>query len=201
MPYKSTAKTILFAIFLLLPVTTFTSAAEKSIENKYHVIYSHGFGGSKTRSLLLTKGYEQLLSFLYNQHITKFENSNYIFDPTYHAVTAFNYTDVYIDLGIYGSIPNFNTANIAQTKDITTLSKALKRTKSKPTIGYGYSRGAATWINLLGQRPTTKLAGLILEAPFAAMKNTAMFTFLRGLVNTFFDIFTFIPEETRQKSI
>lgn len=140
---------------------------------KTSVLFAHGFGGTKTRRLLYTKGYERFLSLFY--HPTAFQHTatQYLFDRQIHNVMSFNFKDVQLDMGVYGSVPNPLTSHLAQQDDIEKLYANLENISEQPIIGFGVSRGAATWITTLGSKNITKnLAVVILESPFATVKDT-----------------------------
>lgn len=194
----NTQKTLIFIYFFLLlsnnsiygatnsiseKITNSDQQSAESITSKNQnsgttekipVLFSHGFGGSKLRCLLYAKGYEKTVSFLYQQK--KVTLQNYLFDRQLHQLYTFNYHDVQVDMGIYGSIPDPTTAEVAQADDINTLHAYLEKIPEQKLIGFGYSRGAATWLTMLGTTTTSKtIAALILESPFAIMQNVAVY--------------------------
>lgn len=182
---------LLTLIISSLPL--FLQAEEKK---KVVSIYSHGFGGSKMRVLLLSKGYDGILSYFYGQHESMLNIGKYLFNPDKHHIVSFNYPDVAIDFGIFGSLPNLESANVAQKDDIKTLHKVLRRYRNnKEIIGYGYSRGAATWITALGCNylpdDVTLPKALILEAPFATIKSSSLFSFIKGAFDALLQTFPY----------
>ena len=157
--------------------------AKLSAQTKIPVLFAHGFGGSKTRRLLYTKGYEQLVSFFYQEKKTTPAQQHFLFDRAHHRVIGFNFSDIHLDLGIYGSVPNPLATHLAQHDDIKTLHENLENIPEHTVIGFGVSRGAATWLTMLGSKKTSKkLALVILESPFANSRDVFLFNTLREIV-------------------
>lgn len=186
-------KRLFFVLFMASCVMLLCQAHAKK---KVVSIYSHGFGGSKMRVLLLTKGHDGILSYFYGQHKSLLKIGKYLFNPDKHHIVSFNYPDVAIDFGMFGSLPNLSNANVAQGKDIETMHKVLRRYRNnKDIIGYGYSRGAATWITALGSNdlPTdvTLPKALILEAPFATIQSTSLFSFIKETMDSILQTFPY----------
>ncbi len=158
----------------------FAQEQDEGNTKKTPVIVSHGFGANSIRPYLFyTAGNEELLAFLYGETPETFQQRRYLFDERLHKVFSFNYGDILIDMGIYGSIPNPFNACIAQQRDMENLKMTLDKIEGGRVIGFGHSRGAATWLTLLGNTTyENKMSLLILEAPFATMKSTAFFRWI-----------------------
>lgn len=144
------------------------------------VLFSHGFGGSRTGRLVYIKGYERVVSYLCGTHFDPNQTKNYLYDRATHRITSFNYDDVFIDLGIYGSIPNPTITHLGQLNDINKLHSHIEKLPVNDFIGFGVSRGAATWITTLGTRKISKkLRALVVESPFATMKEVSMYNLIK----------------------
>lgn len=181
-------------ITLLTPLYS-TPSSETKATSRPLVIYSHGFGGNRLRVFLVTKGYDHLINYLYGEPKETYRVKHYLFDPQLHHIVSFNYPDVYLDFGIRGSIPNLQNANIAQQADIGHLAKILSRYQEQThngVIGYGYSRGAATWLTTLGTGNAPYMPNvLIVEAPFATTHNTSLFAFIKSSLQSLAELFAF----------
>lgn len=175
------------------------AAPTNPILDKTPVLFVHGFGGTKTRRLLYTKGYAKFLSLFYPEQSFAHTSNSYLFDRDLHRISSFNFNDVQVDMGIFGSLPNPFNANLAQVDDIDTLHTNLdKMPKDKPIIGFGVSRGAATWITTLGSKIITNdLACVILESPFSTTKNVSLYSLIGSCLNF---LHTIIPSFNRQKT-
>ena len=164
-------------------------------KTKVPVIFTHGFGGTKTRRLLYTKGYEKFLSLFYSPGAFSHTSTTYLFDREIHNVTSFNFNDVQVDMGVYGSVPNPLVSHIGQEDDIEKLYAHLAKINDQPIIGFGVSRGAATWLTTLGSKVITKnIAAVILESPFSTTKNTYVYSLIGSLLDY---AQTFIPRFDR----
>lgn len=160
-------------------LSTPTPIESKPTVIKTPVLFAHGFGGTKTRRLLYTKGYEKFLSLFYNPAAFAHTSTNYLFDRNLHNVTSFNFKDVHVDMGVYGCVPNPLNSPIAQQDDINKLYAHLEKITDQPIIGFGVSRGAATWLTTLGSKLITKnIAAVILESPFSTTKNTYIYSLI-----------------------
>lgn len=182
---------LLSVIFLFFTLALFCSISVKAHQEKIPVVISHGLAASKHRpALIYTAGNEEILSYFYtNKNSSFFYNKKYLFDKKYHTISSFNYEDVLIDLGPQGSIPNLFYTTPAQKKDIAQLKDHLSSITSDKIIGFGHSRGAATWLTCLGSYPEeTRVVLLILEAPFSLAKNGVFYSFLLRLTDIFKNI-------------
>ena len=161
------------------------------------VIYAHGFGGNGLLGhLQYTKGNERLLSYFYNNQKCDYSKWNFLFDVEKHNLISFNFQDILIDLGIYGSIPNPFLTHLAQRNDIEQLLKALNSSINQKIIGFGVSRGAATWITTLGTKQMEKqIACLILESPFSSIKNVMLFQVIHFILKSIKPLFPNINPE------
>jgi len=166
-------------------------------QTKTTVIYAHGFGGNGLLGhLQYTKGTETLLSYFYQTQKDNFTTWNFLFDVEKHNVISFNFQDILINLGIYGSIPNPFLTHLAQGDDIEQLLKAINSSINQTIIGFGVSRGAATWITTLGtQLIDKKVAGLVLESPFSSLKNVTPFQIIYFILESIKPIFPSINPE------
>jgi len=174
-------KKCIFFFALLLTIYAFMLAAPA----KHHVLFAHGFSGSKMSAFQYTKGHEKLVAFLANntQPIKPLEH--YLFDAEVHELHTFNFPDVHIDLSMNGSIPDLSKANFAQRDDINTLHRTLETTPAKHLIGFGVSRGAATWLTTLGTQKISKTIGaLVLESPFTSTQEIDLYIYLNDTVST-----------------
>lgn len=156
-------------------------------DNRVPVICAHGLSGSGHRAALpYTRGAEKTVQYYRNFKEELPTNSRYFFDIQHHHVLFFDFADASINLGMYGSLPNTMNAHVAQRNDITTLTDVINTVKSdKKIIGFGYSRGASTWLTTLGSNKELgeEIACIILEAPFAHMHNVALFSWIKFCVD------------------
>lgn len=174
-----------------------TDLHRPEIPTKATVIYAHGFGGNGLLGhLQYTKGTEHLLSYFYHNQKRNFSNWNFLFDTEKHNIISFNFQDILINLGIYGSIPNPFLTNLAQRDDIDQLLKAINNAANEKIIGFGVSRGAATWITTLGTKPVAKqIACLVLESPFSSMKHVMLFQVIHFILESIKPLFPSIDPE------
>jgi len=118
------------------------------------IIYSHGFGGN--------------LSDIY--YYTKQNNPfqpHHLFNPTQYHIATFNYPD---STKIRHEV-KYDHVALAQENDINRLNQAVNEFDHETMIGFGISRGASTFINMMGTIKNPKIKALILEAPFASISD------------------------------
>lgn len=174
-----------------------TDLHRPEIPTKTTVIYAHGFGGNGLLGhLQYTKGTEHLLGYFYHNQKCNFSTWNFLFDTEKHNIISFNFQDILINLGIYGSIPNPFLTHLAQRDDIDQLLKAINNAANQMVIGFGVSRGAATWITTLGTKQVAKKVGcLVLESPFSSMKNVMLFQVIHFILEAIRPLFPSIDPE------
>lgn len=174
-----------------------TNLHRQEMPTKTTVVYAHGFGGNGLLGhLQYTKGNERLLSYFYNNQKRDYSKWNFLFDVEKHNLISFNFQDILINLGIYGSIPNPFLTHLAQRDDIEQLLKAVTNTINQKIIGFGVSRGAATWITTLGTKHIEKqIACLVLESPFSSIKNVMLFQVIHFILESIKPLFPNINPE------
>lgn len=126
-------------LFLTLALTSNLLTLCQVADNEFNYLFVHGLGGDKNQIRPYTdyKIIKRGISF-----------------------HAFNGPEV--------QAGSFFQSCLGQEGDINVIAKTIKANKiSKPIIGVGVSKGAATLINIAGSQAIPNIKALVLESPFA----------------------------------
>lgn len=133
-------------------------------EKKVHLVFAHGLCAGKEHYRGYVKGGCSSLD-------------RYLFDGDDYSFTSFDFQEMMqTEAGDYHLVPTPGAASLGQEGDIARLKRVVELFPDESVVGMGVSRGAATWITMLGSYPDLgkKIKALILESPFASTSDIAV---------------------------
>jgi hypothetical protein len=99
-------------------------------------------------------------------------------------------------LASMAAFPTLSSHILRNVMILINSSKRLTMPRTRMVIGFGVSRGAATWITTLGTKQVAKqVACLVLESPFSSMKNVMLFQVIHFILEAMTPLFPSIDPE------